>query len=110
MTHRAIRAIATLAELRGLSLNEVSRRAGIARSLLSKWLRYESPRIDNVEAVLNALGYQLAVVPMAPLPTLAEVHLTQKIEVRLLKPDTYRGIAARRPSPDKRRANHASPR
>jgi hypothetical protein len=38
--------------------------AGVANSTVSNWRRY-SPQLASLEAVLNVLGYRLAIVPVA---------------------------------------------
>lgn len=48
------------AEMTGLS--EVSARAGYRRETISDWRYGRSPNVHAIRAVLNALGYDLAVV------------------------------------------------
>ncbi len=59
----AVRELFAVLDASGLSMQEVEPVAGVARSTLSTWRRalYE-PKISNVRAVLNSLGFDLAVV------------------------------------------------
>lgn len=62
---------ALLAALRTLadhvSLAEIERRTGVARGLLSRWLRGETaPSAPRLEGVLRAYGYDVHVVPPPP--------------------------------------------
>lgn len=49
-----------------LSDGEVVRRAGVAASLIGMWRGGRHPRLANFDAVLNVLGYRLAIVPLSP--------------------------------------------
>lgn len=49
----------------GISYNEVARLAGVSHATVLAWLKGKnSPRVETVGIILNALGYRLAVVPM----------------------------------------------
>jgi len=45
----------------GRRTREVMSVAGVGESTLREWRRGRSPQIDNVDAVLGALGYRLTV-------------------------------------------------
>lgn len=47
---------------RKLSMEQVSVRAGLARTIISHWFRDRNPTLSNFEAVLNVLGYELRIV------------------------------------------------
>lgn len=54
-----------------ISAAQCSLRAGISINAISGWRRGQSPSIGNFDAVLNVLGYRLAVVPLqqsGPIP------------------------------------------
>lgn len=47
-----------------LTLGEVSERSGVAEKSISHWRSKYTPLTQNLEAVLNVLGYRLAIVPL----------------------------------------------
>lgn len=46
-----------------ITAKEVCRRAGLAKKVVWYWKRAYSPRVANLEAALNSIGYRLAIVP-----------------------------------------------
>ena len=46
------------------SVVDVADRAGLGRGTVSRWQAENSPRVTSLEAVLNVLGYRLAIVPI----------------------------------------------
>lgn len=47
-----------------VTATEAAKRAGIGQCVVSQWRRGVTPSIANFDAVLNVLGYKLAVVPL----------------------------------------------
>jgi transcriptional regulator with XRE-family HTH domain len=47
-----------------ISAAQCAIKAGISINAVSCWRRGQSPSIGNFDAVLNVLGYKLAVVPL----------------------------------------------
>lgn len=47
-----------------LSAATAATKAGMSINIVSQWRRGTSPSIGNFDAVLNVLGYKLAVVPL----------------------------------------------
>ena len=46
-----------------LSTEHLTKVSGVSRSIIRRWRNgRNAPRIENVEAVLNALGYELKVI------------------------------------------------
>jgi len=43
---------------------DFARRVGIERNTIRNWRIQTMPRVDTLDAALNALGYRLAVVPI----------------------------------------------
>jgi hypothetical protein len=43
---------------------DLSERVGLHRDTLRKWRTTHTPRINDIEAALNYLGYKLKVVPI----------------------------------------------
>ena len=49
-----------------LSTEHLTKVSGVSRSIIRRWRNgRNAPRIENVEAVLNALGYEIKVAKMA---------------------------------------------
>lgn len=48
--------------LREMSMNQLAMRSGVSISSLMCWLKGSSPKISSLEMVLDALGYELAIV------------------------------------------------
>ena len=46
-------------------VHAVQERSGLADGSLTRWRAGQSPHVHNLEAALNALGYELVVRPMA---------------------------------------------
>jgi transcriptional regulator with XRE-family HTH domain len=58
--HRFVRVIDAAIDARGLNLVDLARKSGVAQSTLCGWRNGSiRPRIDDLEAALNALGFQL---------------------------------------------------
>ena len=53
-------------ERRKINHRDLSAEAGIGHTSLSGWRRRTMPRVDDLEAVLNVLGYSLALKATAP--------------------------------------------
>lgn len=47
-----------------VTAGEAADRAGLGHCVVSQWRRGVTPSISNFDAVLNVLGYKLAVVPL----------------------------------------------
>lgn len=47
-----------------VSVTELARVAGLADCVVSAWRRGINPRLNNLEAALNTMGYTLAAVPL----------------------------------------------
>ena len=47
-----------------VSAHKVAKAAGLCDPAISTWRRGSSPSIGNFDAVLNVLGYRLAVAPL----------------------------------------------
>lgn len=43
---------------------KAAKKAGLSINVISSWRRGMSPSVGNLDAVLNVLGYRLAVVPL----------------------------------------------
>lgn len=62
--HRIIRLIVETIDERGLTAGAVLKRAGLHDHSLSHWASGQcSPKLDSLDATLNALGFDLVVVP-----------------------------------------------
>lgn len=63
--HPAVVFADDIVQERNLSASRVSRQAGVGESTISNWrTKGNSPSVGNLEAVLNVLGFRLAVVPL----------------------------------------------
>lgn len=60
--HRAVRFLFTTMMQKKKTQREVCFLAGLDRRTILYWNRGHSPSIDNIEATLNVLGYELQVV------------------------------------------------
>lgn len=49
-------------ELREMSMNGLALKSGVSISSLLCWLNGSSPKVSSLEKVLDALGYELAIV------------------------------------------------
>ena len=47
------------------TLGEVSEKAGLGRNTISEWRTRGSPTLTSFEAVVNVLGYEIDIRPMA---------------------------------------------
>jgi hypothetical protein len=47
-----------------LTLNKICEKSGIAADTISQWRYGHAPQLTSFEAVLNAVGYELAIKPM----------------------------------------------
>lgn len=53
-----------LSQLKG-SIPAIGRKAGIAPTTIHSWVTYgKIPTIDKAEKVLNAMGYEIQIVPL----------------------------------------------
>jgi DNA-binding XRE family transcriptional regulator len=62
-TQPLVRTLYELLNERKLSISDVARPSGIALNTISEWRYRRSPSVNSLQAVLNALGHQLAIVP-----------------------------------------------
>ena len=62
--HPAVRFIFSEMNRQRASLGQVERRSGVTGEAIRKWRRQRSPNLVLVEAVLNALGYELVIRKM----------------------------------------------
>lgn len=46
----------------GLGIGDVTYRAGLGHSVVSRWSQAGNPTVPNLEAVLGVMGYRLAIV------------------------------------------------
>lgn len=60
-----IRRLFQIINQRRFSVASLALRSGVQKDTIHGWRGKFSPTLANFEAVLNALGYQLAIVPMA---------------------------------------------
>ena len=62
--HPFVRQLIAAIIRQGRTCRAVAEEAGLERTSFYQWRRV-LPRLDNLEAALNVLGYRLAIVPMA---------------------------------------------
>ncbi len=62
--HWTVRELYQLMRDRKIGISALSERAGVSDGTISRW-RESLPRVDNIEAALNALGYAFRIEPMA---------------------------------------------
>lgn len=55
-----------LALLERYKKGEILRRAGVAKCTVGQWRKGQNPNVANARAVLNAMGYDIAVVRRTP--------------------------------------------
>jgi hypothetical protein len=60
--HPLVRKLVELANADMTTMNEVAIRAGLRPETVSNWRYRNSPRIADLEAAFNALGYEIHVV------------------------------------------------
>ena len=56
-----VRKLFQLINLHHVGLKQLSKRSGVALSTIADWRNRRSPSLANIEATLNALGYELTV-------------------------------------------------
>lgn len=61
-THPVVRQFFDLLNDEHACMCEVAARAGVRRGTVGDWRNRRMPRVDLIDAALNALGYRLAVV------------------------------------------------
>lgn len=66
--HPLVREFIALLNMTQTTLTEVSQRAGIRRSTISAWRYKHVPRLPELQAALNTIGYELAICQL-PLTT-----------------------------------------
>lgn len=71
--HPLVRQLVEILNKKKLTFTELARAAGITGAALASWRYRHNPRIDNFEAALNALGYELQIVPREPQKTVFDV-------------------------------------
>jgi DNA-binding phage protein len=59
--HPLVREMFCLLGRSDLSLAALADKAGLARGTMIRWVDTNSPTVMNLEAALNALGYELAI-------------------------------------------------
>lgn len=47
---------------RNMSIVEMSRRSGVSETTIRRWLERRSPRLHNLQAVVNTLGWEIVLV------------------------------------------------
>lgn len=62
--HPLIRVLVAELNRQATTMGEAADRAGLDRDAVYRWRTTNTPRIDNLDAVLNAIGLRLAVVPI----------------------------------------------
>lgn len=66
--HPLVREMFELMELRAVTHRDLMRRAGLGSRTLDYWKKVSSPRVTNLEAALNTIGFRLAILPMEDRP------------------------------------------
>lgn len=62
--HPIVRRLFEIMNSQQTLLREVSRRSGIAYDTISCWRTNRQPSLPNIEAALNAVGYEIKIVPI----------------------------------------------
>jgi len=62
--HSCVRFLFKEMEKKQIHELDFARRVGIERNTIRNWRIQTMPRVDTLDAALNALGYRLAVVPI----------------------------------------------
>jgi hypothetical protein len=62
--HPLVRRLFEEANRQQTTLTEIAERAGLRRGTIGQWGRKNNPRVHDLEAALNVLGYGLVVRPM----------------------------------------------
>lgn len=76
-------------ERQGLTQANVCRLAGLSPNVLTLWRRHgKEPRIGNIRAVLNLLGYDLAIIRRAPASSAHAPNTAMPTEMYELTADT----------------------
>lgn len=60
--HPLVRLLVQLANQDNTTMSEVAKRAGLRPATVSAWRYSCTPRLDNFEACINALGYDIKIV------------------------------------------------
>jgi len=63
--HPLLSDVLSLVARSGLTDSDVSLQAGLSRNSISHWRRRTMPGVDNLDAVLRAIGYRLAIMPFS---------------------------------------------
>ena len=50
-----------IVEKAGLTWVDLSKLSGLSRETLIRWQRHNSPKVDNLQAALNSIGYTLEI-------------------------------------------------
>ena len=61
--HPLVREMFAIMHRKRIGQNDLCRRAGLSKAVAWTWKSAYSPRIMNLEAALNVIGYRLAIVP-----------------------------------------------
>lgn len=59
---RLVREFYEIANREQATLVEIAQRTGLSEHTVGSWARYYAPQVNNFEAALNALGYELRIV------------------------------------------------
>jgi DNA-binding phage protein len=59
--HPLVRELYTIMERERIGPDDLALKAGVSRSVIFKWGRYNNPYLPNFIAVLNAIGYDLKI-------------------------------------------------
>ena len=59
--HPLVKELARICRLDDRSLTDVSIEAGLAQTTVHSWFKRHSPSLENFNAVLNTLGYELQI-------------------------------------------------
>ena len=59
--HPLVRELARICRLADRSLTDISFEAGMASTTVHSWFKRHSPSLENFNAVLNTLGYELQI-------------------------------------------------
>lgn len=74
-----IRRLFQIINQRRFSVASLALRAGVQKDTIHGWRGKFSPTVANFEAVLNALGYELAIVPLAEKPAHPTLHPSEGV-------------------------------
>lgn len=66
--HPAVRFMYQQLNEQKLTLSDLQNISGVGRTTFTNWRKVQSPKLTDMEAVLNSLGFKLAIIPMEDPP------------------------------------------